>query len=122
LRLNFETLSRAGFWICVVIIIVLSVLPGSLRPHTMASGHVEHFIAYAGTGFLFAPSSGPRARIAAAIGLAALSGALELVQLKIPGRTAEFSGFFASSIGAWLGLLAGAVAWSYWMNHRTRRT
>jgi hypothetical protein len=53
--------------------------------------------------------------------LAALSGALELLQLRIPGRTGEFGGFFYSSLGAWLGLLAGAVAWSLWLEFRTRR-
>ncbi|MDB5546093.1 MAG: hypothetical protein JWO64_3242 [Hyphomicrobiales bacterium] len=118
---KLETLSRAGFWTCIAIVIALSLLPGSMRPHTGASGHFEHFIAYAGTGFLFAPCSGQRERIGAALGLAALSGALELLQLRIPGRTGEFGGFFYSSLGAWLGLLAGAVAWSLWLEFRTRR-
>lgn len=118
---KLETLSRAGFWTCVLIILVLSLVPGSMRPHTGASGHFEHFIAYAGAGFVFAPVSGQRARIGAALGLAALSGALELLQLMIPGRTPEFGGFFFSSLGACLGLLAGALVWSLWLDYRTRR-
>jgi hypothetical protein len=118
---TIQTLSRGGFWICVLIIIVLSLVPGSLRPHTFASAHFEHFIAYAGTGFLFAPSSRRRERIVAALGLAVLSGALELLQLTISGRTAEFAGFFYSSLGAWAGLLAGALAWSLWVASRSAR-
>ena len=116
-----QTLSRAGFWICVLIIIVLSLVPGSLRPHTFASAHFEHFIAYASTGFLFAPSSRRRQRIIAALALAVLSGALELLQVNISGRTAEFAGFFYSTLGAWAGLLAGALAWSLWMDGRSTR-
>lgn len=118
---KIETLSRVGFWSCVLIIIWLSLVPGTMRPHTGTSGHFEHFIAYAGTGFLFAPWSALRQRMGAALGLAALSGTLELLQLNIPGRSGEFGGFLYSSLGAWLGLLAGAVAWSFWSNFRTRR-
>jgi VanZ family protein len=118
---KLETLSRAGFWTCVLIIAVLSLVPGTIRPHTGTSGHFEHFIAYAGTGFLFALATSQRARIGAALGLAAMSGALELLQLTIPGRSPELCGFFSSSLGAWLGLLAGAIAWSLWLDYRTRR-
>lgn len=107
-------LARIGFWLCVAIIVWLSLIPGSMRPHTGASGHFEHFIAYAGTGFLFAPGSTLRQRLAAAIGLAALSASVEIAQLFIPGRTGEFGGFFYSSLGAFLGLLLGAAIWSLW--------
>jgi hypothetical protein len=111
---RIETLARAAFWLCVAIIIYLSLVPGSMRPHTMVSGHTEHFIAYAGTGFVFAIGSRLRERIVVALCLALLSGVVELTQLDIPGRTGEFAGFFYSTLGAWTGLLAGAAAWAPW--------
>jgi len=110
--MKVETLSRAAFWICVAIILYLSLVPGEMRPHALASGHLEHFAAYAGTGFLFAPGSSLRERCLAAFGLAALSGTMEIAQLWIPGRTGEFAGFVFSSLGAWTGLIAGSLAWS----------
>lgn len=116
------TLSRTGFWVCVLIVLYLSLVPGTLRPHTGASGHFEHFMAYAATGFLFAPGSRWRERMICALGLAALSGCVEIAQVRIPGRTGEFGGFFYSTMGAWLGLLAGAAVWSVWMARRTSRT
>jgi len=118
---KLESLARAAFWICVAIIVYLSLVPGSMRPHTMVSGHAEHFIAYAGTGFLFAIGSRLRERIIVALGLAALSGLVELTQLAIPGRTGEFAGFFYSTLGAWSGLLAGAAAWACWRGYAMRR-
>jgi VanZ family protein len=114
MRMKIETCTRAGFWMCVLIILVLSLAPGSLRPHTAASGHVEHFIAYAGTGLMFAAGARFRDVIFAGIGLSALSGVMELAQLYIPGRTGELPGFLWSSAGAWAGLAAGAIAWSLW--------
>jgi VanZ family protein len=111
--MNFETLARACFWICVLVLVVLSVVPGEIRPHTGASGHFEHFIAYAGTGLFAAPGS-PRWRVGALIGLSLLSGAAEIAQIWIPERTAEFWGFFYSTLGAAVGLALGALAWTVW--------
>jgi hypothetical protein len=110
---QLERLSRPAFWICVGIILYLSLVPGTMRPHTGASGHFEHFIAYAGTGALFAPARTRMALLAAAVGLSWLSGAVEIAQLWIPGRTGEIAGFVWSSAGAWLGLLVGAASWRF---------
>jgi VanZ family protein len=112
--MKIETCTRVGFWLCVLIIIGLSVAPGPMRPHTPASGHVDHFIAYAGTGLMFAPGARWRDGLFAAIGLSALSAAVEVAQLYIPGRTGEIGGFLWSSAGACVGLAAGAIAWSLW--------
>ena len=115
LHTTFATLTRlcpAAFWGCVGIILYLSLVPGTLRPHSGVSGHLEHFIAYAGTGALFAASGRRRlALMGAAIGLSWLSGAVEIAQLWIPGRTGEVAGFVWSSAGAALGLLVGQRLW-----------
>ena len=107
--------ARLGFWLCVIIILYLSLVPGSMRPQTGASSHFEHFMAYAGTGLLFVPrpqtAQASLARLAAMIGLSWLSGAVEIAQLWIPGRTGEVAGFLWSSAGAALGLLVSLILW-----------
>ncbi|MEN9709942.1 MAG: hypothetical protein RIQ68_2350 [Pseudomonadota bacterium] len=105
-------LSPPAFWFCVVLILALSLVPGTMRPHTGASGHLEHFMAYAITGAVFMPGArSSMAALVAAVGLCWLSGAVEIAQLWIPGRTGEIAGFIWSSSGAWLGLLAGHGMW-----------
>jgi VanZ family protein len=96
-------------WATLAVIIVLSVLPSADRPHSGLSGQLEHGLAYAGNAALFAVGyrdSAARWRLLLLLG--ALAGTLELVQLRIPGRTSEFAGFFASALGALLGMSAGA--------------
>jgi VanZ family protein len=100
-------LLRCLGWLSVAAIIVLSVLPGSDRPHSGISGQLEHVIAYAVSAALLGlayPES--RARLTAWAFLCVLSAALESLQLWIPGRTSELIGFSASSLGATLGMLA----------------
>ena len=105
-------LSPSAFWICVALILSLSLVPGTMRPHTGASGHLEHVMAYAITGAIFIPGArGPISMLMAAVGLCWLSGALEIAQLWIPGRTGEIAGFVWSSAGAWFGLLIGHWIW-----------
>ena len=105
-------LSSPAFWFCVALILYLSLVPGTMRPQTGASGHVEHFMAYAITGALFMPGArGSMSALLAAVGLCWLSGAVEIAQLWIPGRTGEIAGFIWSSAGAWLGLLLGHWLW-----------
>jgi VanZ family protein len=113
------SLARVGFWLCVLIVLYVSLVPGNLRPHTGTSGHVEHFVAYAATAFLFSQGSRLRDGLICALSLTALSGAVEIVQVYVPGRTGEFAGFFYSTLGTWLGLFFGALAWSAWLTRRT---
>lgn len=105
-------LSLPAFWLCVALILYLSLVPGTMRPHTSASGHLEHFMAYAITGAIFMPGArGAMSTLTAAVGLCWLSGAVEIAQLWIPGRTGEVAGFIWSSAGACLGLLLGHWLW-----------
>ena len=105
-------LSPTAFCFCVALILYLSLVPGTMRPQTGASGHMEHFMAYAITGAIFMPGArGSMSALTAAVGLCWLSGAVEIAQLWIPGRTGEVAGFIWSSAGAWLGLLLGHWLW-----------
>jgi VanZ family protein len=88
-----------------LMIIVLSLVPVTLRPHTGAGGDIEHWIAYTlvalafGLGFKLR-----RMRLLTGVALSAGSGLLELLQNFVPGRNPEVAGFLASSLGAWMGL------------------
>jgi len=106
----FEKIARLLAIACTIAILYLSLVPGELRPQSGASGHFEHFMAYAGTAFFYALGTHMRQRIALAIALALLSGLLEIAQLYIPNRTGEWPGFAASSLGALAGFVAGTLA------------
>ncbi len=97
-------------WTCVVVIAVLSLLPGGDRPHTGLPGRTEHFIAYAGTGFLFALSySDLRHRVMAWAGLAIASCVFEVLQNFVPGRSPNPLDALASTSGLTLGLILGSI-------------
>ena len=102
---------RTLAWACVLAIAVLSLLPGTLRPHTtVLPGVAEHFIAYAGTGFFFALSyCGLRERLFAWIALAIASGVFEILQNFVPGRSPSPLDALASTSGLTLGLVSGVI-------------
>jgi VanZ family protein len=106
-----QFLLRGAGWTCVLALIVLSVAPGNERPHTgVFPGQIEHVIAYCGTaGVLALGYSTARERLGMVVMLAFLAGALEVVQLGIPGRHSQFIDFAASSAGACLGMSVVAL-------------
>ncbi len=98
--------TRIGAWPALAAIIVLSVVPGTMRPHVLGNDRAEHFFAYLIAGSLFA--SGylrPLQLLSIGLLLTLCAGALELVQLSIPGRLASPHDFTASTIGIWIGFL-----------------
>jgi hypothetical protein len=100
------TIIRANAWLAILIVIILSMVPGNLRPHVMGNSDYEHFTAYFITGSLLAIGySRPVQLLAIAVILATCAGALEVLQLSIPGRTASVGDFAAGTIGAWIGVL-----------------
>ncbi|PKR87757.1 hypothetical protein CXZ10_18710 [Pleomorphomonas diazotrophica] len=90
--------------ICLVVIVVLSVLPGSARPHVLGSGNVEHLIAYAGAAF-FASSLPALRGWRVLLFLSAISLAVEGLQTLIPGRDPGLDNWIASTLGAAIGLI-----------------
>jgi hypothetical protein len=104
------TLVRIEAWLAVLIVIVLSVIPGNMRPHVLANGYYEHFTAYFITGSLMGIGySRPKQLLSSAIMLALCGGTLEIVQLWIPDRTADVGDFAASAFGAWAALVLTCV-------------
>jgi hypothetical protein len=104
------SLFRVAGLACIVALIVLSLVPGTERPHTGLPGQIEHFIAYCGTaGLLGLGYLTATARFGIAATLALLAVVLEIAQLWIVGRHSQFIDFAASSAGACAGILAVAV-------------
>ena len=118
--LNRRELYRLALWSCLVAIIVLSLVPGEVRPQTGTPGEFEHFIAYMGTGlFIAARYRSLRPRLALWAATAALSFVLEFMQKFVPGREPDIFDALASSSGLTLGVLLGGLIIS--AIHRWRR-
>ena len=105
-ELNLDKISLVAGYASVLLIGVLSLVPGELRPDTGAPGKLEHLIAYLGAGFLLSLRPETLRHRWQALWLVPYAGALELLQLFIPGRHARFSDFVVSSTGAGLGMIA----------------
>lgn len=100
----FRLAGHAG----LLLIIILSLVPGSARPHTGAGGGIEHWVAYLLVGACYGLGLARRnPAVVAGLALALTAAILEVLQLFVPGRNAEFSGFASSAFGACTGLLAG---------------
>ena len=111
---NLTNLFRAGGWVGTVAIVVLSVLPGDDRPHSGAPGVLEHIVAYLLVAALFTLGYRGAKRIVLCSLLFILAALLEVVQIWIPGRTAEFIGFAASTSGLFAGFLLVGLARFIW--------
>jgi hypothetical protein len=103
-------LARIAGWAGIAAITILSLVPGSERPHSGFPGQTEHFAAYACTGLALSLAYlGLRERLAFWLGLAAASGVFEILQIWIPGRDAKIQDAFASTAGVTTGLIVGAT-------------
>jgi len=77
-------------WISVATIAMLSLVPGSERPHVLATGLLEHFVAYAGAAALLAAGyTAKRQLIGISVLLPVYAACLEILQIFIPGRSAQ---------------------------------
>jgi hypothetical protein len=105
-----RALLAAGI-IGVVLILVLSLVPGDLRPHLAASSRLEHLLAYfcvmLAFGFMAQSIWQP---IGAAAVLALVAGLTEVAQSHVPGRHADLADTLFSCAGILLGLLTSAAA------------
>jgi hypothetical protein len=97
------------FWVLLaasgcVLIAILSLVPGYLRPHTGAPGGVEHFVAYLMVAGAFSMGlRSDRSILVMVAGLMVAAGLFEVLQIDIPGRNPGLTGFLSSSLGAWTG-------------------
>jgi len=109
-----EFLNR-HFWVILaasgcVLIAILSLVPGYLRPHTGAPGGAEHFAAYMMVAGAFAMGlRSERSVLLMAAGLMLAAGLFEVLQIEIPGRSPGLTGFLSSSLGAWAGVVLAVL-------------
>ena len=99
-----SALLRAAGWLCLALVVVLSLLPH--KPHSgIPNGQAEHVIAYLGTAALLGLRyRALTSRIAFGALLVLIAGVLEIAQALLPGRAAQFVDFAASAGGTALGL------------------
>ena len=103
----FAMAFRPAFFACIVLLALLSWLPGDEMVRTGVNGRVEHVMAYFGTAILMALAYRERPRLLVQFFLiGVLAGIFEVGQLYVPGRTAAFLDFAAGSAGAALGCLS----------------
>ena len=106
---------RAFAWLAVLAILILSLVPGEVRPSVLPGIYTEHFVAYAVAGSLLASGYlNSRSMLIIGIILTICAGALETAQLWIPGRLSRPTDFAVSALGAWIGLgLIWLLRWTY---------
>jgi len=104
-----RALCRIAGWLLLLIIIVLSIVPPQDRPVTPAPHAFEHAAIFLLAGLAFGLGYARRRSIQV-LGLVVFSGAVELVQLAIPGRHARLSDFIVDALSISVGVLAVAAA------------
>jgi VanZ family protein len=89
-------------------IVVLSVVPPSLRPESSLPHDLEHFIIYFATGLAFAVGYQIRVSLLALL-LVIFCAAVEITQLFIPGRHARLSDFVVDALAVTFGAMAASL-------------
>jgi VanZ family protein len=101
---------RIASWLLAVTIVVLSLVPPSLRPETDVPHALEHFAIFVATGIAFGIGYGRRPGWVA-LWIVIFAGAVELAQFAVPGRHARLSDFIVDALAACIGLaMASFVA------------
>jgi VanZ family protein len=88
---NPDKILQVAGYLAVLLIGVVSLLPGALRPQTVVPGQFEHLIAYFATSVVLALRADLSQRWSGSLLLVPYAGGLELAQLFIPGRHARLS-------------------------------
>ena len=101
-------LARIAAWVLTAAIVVLSLVPPTLRPETSAPHSIEHFAIYVATGFAFGLGYKHRHDLLAIL-LVIFTGSIEIVQLFVPGRHARISDFIIDAIAACMGLAIASL-------------
>jgi len=103
----YSALIRLVGWSEIVVIGVLSLLPGDMRPHRGPEipGQLAHFLAYFMTAGVLALGYRARAHaVKITLWLTLYAALLEIAQLWIPGRISRLIDFGASALGVLAGI------------------
>lgn len=95
------TAARVVALASLVLILILSWVPGEDRPHTGVSNLLEHFSAYLlSTGANLVAFVPPRRVWMVVLWMAVLAGVAEIGQNFVPGRDSRVIDFLVSALGA----------------------
>jgi VanZ family protein len=100
-------LSRVAAWAGASAIVVLTVVPPSLRPTTDAPHDVEHAAAFLIVGILFGLAYEGRERVLS-VGAVVFCAMVEVLQLYVPGRHARWIDFVVDAVAAVLGIFVAS--------------
>jgi len=109
---DLPKLCRFAAWACLVLLMVLSWLPGEEMIRTGLNTRIEHAVAYIGTMLVVGAAYGIRlGLLSLAAMLIAYAGVLELGQIYVPGRHSSVLDFAASASGVVIGAVAFQLAY-----------
>ena len=115
-----KTALRLLTWCCVILLAVLSLVPGQEMVRTDLPGQFEHFIAYAGSAAIGTAGYGrSRGSLPIIGGFWVYAGVLEYLQHFSPGRHPSLEDFAASALGALFGGLGVTLLWRCLPQRRT---
>ena len=112
LKVQIPIVARIACWGLTAVIVVLSLVPASLRPETDLPHNVEHFGIFWATGLAFAVGHDLRRNVLAAL-LIAFAGGIEIAQLLAPGRHSRLSDFVVDASALLVGVLVVSLVERY---------
>jgi VanZ family protein len=107
---------RAAGLSCLLLIVLLSIIPGDLQVRTSASKGFEHAVAYLLLGLVLTAAyrNHRRAPLLIAVLLSVMSGLLEVVQHWCPGRTPLLMDWLSGAFGSIIGVSAFVALRQWW--------
>jgi VanZ family protein len=100
--------ARIAAWTLAAVIVILSLVPPTLRPETGTPHSFEHFTIFAATGFAFGLGYKRRHDLIAIL-LVIFTGVIEIAQLFVPGRHARLGDFIIDAVAACIGLVMASL-------------
>lgn len=107
-RWTLLTAWRGAFWLCLLIVLALALLPPAPYLPTTLWDKANHVLAFAVLALLGCGSYRDRTA-AVLLGLLAYGGAIELLQALTPYRTGEAMDLVANAVGVLLGWPLGRL-------------
>jgi|SRR6185437_3631462 hypothetical protein len=102
------TLLRPFAWLLAAAVTFVTLGPPRFRPHPFLGQDGDHSLAFVLIGVAFAFAYPQQRRLAAMISVP-LIGALELLQLAVPGRHARLADFVVDALAALVGFAIAAL-------------